>query len=171
MIDWKNLTRKLNRLKPYDCDVGEKQHAKLLEFVSTVHNNGSKVINELIEEGGRVLGDNNVLKDYWHQDVVERRLDYEKDQQRSGMSNSAIIKPCQLLIHAHYSCAVTEIRGNRWNQITIRMGVCFNLHPYKKYNYVSCALLITMFFILSALAVYSYSPAGFVCNVDHEPFV
>lgn len=41
MIDRKNLTRKLNRLKPFDCDVGEKQDAELLEFVSTVHKNGS----------------------------------------------------------------------------------------------------------------------------------
>ena len=91
MIDQKNLTRKLNGLKPFDCDVGEKQHAKLLEFVSTVHKNGSKVINELLEEGGRVLEDDNVLKDSWHQDVVER-LDYEKDQQSSGMSKSSYNK-------------------------------------------------------------------------------
>ena len=83
-----------------------KQHAELLEFVSTVHKNCYKVINELIDEGGRVLGDDNVLKDSWHQDIGER-LDYEKDQQSSGMSKSS-----QLLIHAHYFCAVTKNRGN-----------------------------------------------------------
>ena len=90
MIDRKNLTRKLNRLQPFDCDVSDKQHAKLLEFVSSVHKNGSKVINELIEEGNRVLGDESMLKDSWHQDVVER-LDYERDQQTSGMSKPSII--------------------------------------------------------------------------------
>ena len=72
MIDRKNLTRKLNRLQQFDCTVSDKQHAELLEFVSSVHKSGSKVIKELIEEGSRVLGDENVLKDSWHQDVVEQ---------------------------------------------------------------------------------------------------
>ena len=82
--------RKLNRLQPFDCDVSDKQHAELLEFISSVHKNGSKVINELIEEGNCVLGDENVLKDSWHQDVMEW-LDYERDQQKSGMSKPSIV--------------------------------------------------------------------------------
>ena len=87
IIDRKNLTRKLNRLAPFDCDVGDKQSAELLQLVSSVHKNGSKVINELIEEGSHVLGEENLLKDSWHQDVVER-LDYERDQQSSGIVKS-----------------------------------------------------------------------------------
>ena len=61
MIDRKNSTRKLNCLQQFDCTVSDKQHAKLLEFFSSVHKNGSKVIKELMEEGSRVLGDKNVL--------------------------------------------------------------------------------------------------------------
>ena len=39
---------------------------------------------ELCAEGDRLLGvDNNPLKEVWHQDVIER-LEYEKDQRKSG---------------------------------------------------------------------------------------
>lgn len=40
----KILVRKLKRLKPYDCNVSDKQHHQLLELVTSVHNNGTKVI-------------------------------------------------------------------------------------------------------------------------------
>ena len=102
MIDRKNLTRKLNRLQPFDCDVSDEQHAEPLDFVSSVYKNGSKVIKELIEEDNWILGDKNVLKDPWHQDIVER-LDYERDQQRSGMSKSStgLYKTVSVLCYLH----------------------------------------------------------------------
>ena len=55
-----------------------------------------------------------------------------KTSENQVRQNPAIVKPCQLLIHAHHSCAVTKSRGNRWNQITIRMGecLCVNLYPH-----------------------------------------
>ena len=81
----KNLTKKLNKLQPFDCIVNDKEHASLLELVSTIHKKGSKAIQELISEGEQVLGcDNNALQQAWHQDVTER-LEYEVDQRRSGM--------------------------------------------------------------------------------------
>ena len=81
----KNLTKKLNKLHPFECIVNDKEHAHLLELVSTIHKKGSKAIQELISEGERVLGsDNNALQQAWHQDVTER-LEYEMDQRRSGV--------------------------------------------------------------------------------------
>lgn len=37
---------------------------------------------------------------------------------------------CLIYIHVHvyYSCAVTKNRGNRLNQVTIRMGACLCVH-------------------------------------------
>lgn len=45
--------------------------------------NDSKVITELIEEGDRQLGENNLLNEAWQQDVVER-LKFDSDQQKTG---------------------------------------------------------------------------------------
>lgn len=83
-VDRKNLIRKLNRLQPFDCDVNDKQHYQLVQLVSSVNKTGSKVIQELIERGEALLGEgNNVLKDSWQQDVLDR-LDFESDQQKSS---------------------------------------------------------------------------------------
>ena len=46
----KNLTKKLNKLHPFDCIVNDKEHANLLQLVSTIHKKGSKAIQELISE-------------------------------------------------------------------------------------------------------------------------
>ena len=79
------MTRKQNKLQPFDCIVNNKEHANVQELVSTTHKKGSKAIQELISEGEQVLGcDNNALQQAWHQDVTER-LEYEVDQRRSGM--------------------------------------------------------------------------------------
>lgn len=121
IVDRQNVVQKLNKLRPFDYEVNDKQHAELLQLTSAVHTIGSKVINELVEEGSRVLGEDNVLKDSWHQDVVER-LDYERDQQRSGKEQFLSYYNNSLLWVINFSHAVTKNRGNRWNQVTIRMG-------------------------------------------------
>ena len=77
-------------------------------------------------EGECVLGtDNNILRDAWRQDVLER-LEFKKDQRRSGMfylcfcsvqcttTFSTFLNMCIHLVKGH--------RGNKWSQITIRMG-------------------------------------------------
>lgn len=82
--DRKNLNAKLSALAPYNCDLKDKQHTELLQLVSLIHKNGSQVIEELCSQGDRALGqESNLLRDVWHQDVVER-LQYEKDQSKSG---------------------------------------------------------------------------------------
>ena len=74
-----NWAAKLSKVAHFDCDIGDKQPAELLEVVRTVNKNGSKVIEELCAKSDHLLGvDNNSLREVWHQDVVER-LDFEKD--------------------------------------------------------------------------------------------
>lgn len=55
----KNLTKKLNKLQPFDCIVSDNEHANPLELVSTIHKKGSKAIQELISEGEQALGSDN----------------------------------------------------------------------------------------------------------------
>ena len=119
--------------------MNDKEHANLLELVSTIH--GSKAIQELITEGEQVLGsDNNALQQAWHQDVTER-LEYEMDQKRSGMNMGIVIGErekqertdrerkgrrenftCGLRHNVNFFAVVSKSRGNKWNQITVRMG-------------------------------------------------
>ena len=95
----KNLQAKVDALKAYDCDLNEKQHSELLRAITAI-NRDSRAIEQLCSEADKVLGDNNnLLRAAWQQDVTER-LQFEKDQ----------------------STSVTGNRGNRWNQITLRMG-------------------------------------------------
>ena len=55
-----------------------------MEIVRTVHKKGAKTIEDLCARGEQVLGqDNNLLREAWKQDVLDR-LDYEKDQHKSG---------------------------------------------------------------------------------------
>ena len=82
-VERQNLISKINRLNRFDCDVSDKQHAELLKLVKSVNDKGSRVIQELINEGEHQLGENNLLKESWKQDVVER-LSFEEDQRRSG---------------------------------------------------------------------------------------
>lgn len=97
----KSLATKINALTKFDCDLKEKQHTELLALVSDIQSKSSESIQELIREGDRILGkENNLLRDAWRQDVIER-LQYEKDQSK----------------------AVSGRTGNRWNQITIRMAL------------------------------------------------
>ena len=80
-----NLAAKLSKVEHFDCDVSDKQHDELLELVRSINKNGSKAIEDLCAEGDRFLGDvKSPLREVWHQDVVER-LEYEKDQRKSGM--------------------------------------------------------------------------------------
>ena len=94
----KNLGQKLSRLQPFECNVNEQQHEKLLQLVSAIHEKVSASVDELIMEGERALGtDNNILRDAWWQDVLER-LEFEKDQRRSGMFYLVLCN-VQWLIH------------------------------------------------------------------------
>ena len=78
----KQSIKKLKKFDRFTCDVSDKQHSEILLLVSSV--NDSKAIQELIEEGDRVLGDEqNALREAGQQDVRER-LDYEKDQSKAG---------------------------------------------------------------------------------------
>ena len=82
----KNLVQKLNKLQPFECGINDHQHSELLQVVSAIMNKVSAAVNQLICEGEAMLGaDNNILKDAWQQDVIER-LDYERDQSQSGNS-------------------------------------------------------------------------------------
>ena len=78
----KQSIKKLKKFDRSTCDVSDKQHSEILQLVSSV--NDSKAIQELIEEGDRVLGyEQNALWEAWQQDVLER-LDYKKDQTKAG---------------------------------------------------------------------------------------
>lgn len=80
----KNLGQKLSKLQPFDCNINDRQHSELLQIVSAIQSKGSASVQQLICEGESMLGeDNNILKDAWHQDVIER-IQFEKDQGRSG---------------------------------------------------------------------------------------
>lgn len=68
----------------YDRDLDDKQDAEMLKIVKAV-NRDSRAIDELCIGGNKVLGsNNNLLRASWQQDVMER-LEYEKDQSKSGM--------------------------------------------------------------------------------------
>ena len=78
----KQSIKKLKKLDKFTCDVGDKQHAEILQLVSSVKD--SKAVQELLAEGDCVLGEqHNALRQAWQQDVHER-LDYEKDQHKAG---------------------------------------------------------------------------------------
>ena len=78
------MAAKLAKVAHFDCDLSDKQRTELLELVRSVDKNGSRVGEELCAEGDRLLDvDNNPLKEVWHKDVIER-LEYEKDQRKSG---------------------------------------------------------------------------------------
>lgn len=83
MVERKNLIRKVNKLQPFNCTVSDKQNDELLQLVTSVSKKGSKVIQELIDEGDKALGENNVLKESWQQDVIER-LQFDSDQHKTG---------------------------------------------------------------------------------------
>lgn len=83
IVDRKNLKSKIGRLQAFDCDVSDRQNDEMMQLVTLVSKNDSKVITELIEEGDRQLGENNLLNEAWQQDVVER-LKFDSDQQKTG---------------------------------------------------------------------------------------
>jgi len=92
----KNLATKVKALTKFDCDLREKQHAELLALVSDIESKSSESIQELIREGDRILGkDNNLLRDAWRQDVIER-LQYEKDQSKAGDTFSLLAHACKV---------------------------------------------------------------------------
>ena len=98
----KNLTQKLHKLQPFDCKINDRQHEELLQLVSGIQSTrkGSASVNQLIYEAEQVLGtDNNVLRDAWQQDVLER-LHFDEDQRKSGMvvhyNNNANFDCCLL---------------------------------------------------------------------------
>ena len=81
----KSLAAKLSAVAHFEYDVSDKQHEELLELVRSVSENGNKAIEELCTRGDQLLGQEcNPLKEVWQQDVTER-LQYEKDQKKSGM--------------------------------------------------------------------------------------
>lgn len=75
----KNLQAKVNALKPYECDLNDKQHNELLRIVSSIGKD-SLAIQQLCAEADEVLGvENNLLQEVWQQDVTER-IQFERDQ-------------------------------------------------------------------------------------------
>ena len=67
------------------CEFSGKQHAEMMEILRHLSKN-SHAVEQLFLEGDKVLGTgNNVLRAAWRQDVTER-LQFEKDQSRSGMN-------------------------------------------------------------------------------------
>ena len=81
----KNLSVKVSALAAYVFNVDdEAQHDELLTLVRSV-THGSKAIEELCGRGDKLLGEGrNLLREAWRQDVIER-LEYERDQSKSGM--------------------------------------------------------------------------------------
>lgn len=79
------MNTKLSDMKAtFNCDFKDKQHAELLQLVRSIHNNGSRIVEELCNQGDQILGqEQNLLRETWRQDVIER-LEYEKDQSNSG---------------------------------------------------------------------------------------
>ena len=128
IVERKNLMRKVSRLQPFNCDVSDKQHDELMQLVMSVSKSGSKVIQELIDEGDHILGENNLLKESWEQDVTER-LQFDSDQQKSGEQFCSY-----LLITSTYNyvCLYShKMQRKQMNQITIRMGTYWSMtiHP------------------------------------------
>ena len=81
--DRQNLSAKLAH-SPLIYNIADKQHHELLNTVRAIHEKGSKAVEQLCSRGD-VLGEGkNVLREAWEEDVCER-LDYEKDQARSGI--------------------------------------------------------------------------------------
>lgn len=85
----KNLLAKMSTPQ-FDCDLKDKQHTELLQLVKAIDKHGSKTIEDLCAQGDKVLGEDNVLREVWKQDVVER-LHYEKDQRKSGTYVASIV--------------------------------------------------------------------------------
>lgn len=85
----KNLNTKVSALSDFDFEIqDEVQHNELLTMVRTVSKSDSKAIEELCSKGDKLQGEEkNLLREAWRQDVVER-LEYERDQSKSGMSVS-----------------------------------------------------------------------------------
>ncbi len=51
------------------------------------------MIDDIIKEGDEVLGEDNLLRDAWRQDVTER-LEYERDQCKAAcLADADSIKP------------------------------------------------------------------------------
>lgn len=84
----KALSTKLSSVSEFDCTLKDKQHEELLELVKAIDKHGSKTIEELCMQGDKVLGESNMLREVWKQDVLER-LKFENDQRKSGSYNSA----------------------------------------------------------------------------------
>ena len=106
--DRQNLAAKLSRVAHFDCDVSDKQHSELLDLVRAINKNGSKAIDDLCSEGEKVLGvDNSPLRDVWYQDVVER-LEYERDQKKTGMLTPLEwwVTNNNVFAHIHHSCCM-----------------------------------------------------------------
>lgn len=57
----KQCIKKLKGLDKYQCDISDKQHAEIMQLVTTV--NDSEAVRQLIAEGDSVLGeDRNALR-------------------------------------------------------------------------------------------------------------
>lgn len=65
-----NLQAKIDALKPYECDLNDKQHSELLRAVTAISKD-SCAIEKLCSEAVEVLGgENNLLREAWRQDVT-----------------------------------------------------------------------------------------------------
>ena len=57
----KNLQAKVDALKPYECDLNNKQHSELLRVVTTISKD-SQAVEQLCSEADKVLGGENNLQ-------------------------------------------------------------------------------------------------------------
>ena len=113
------MVQKLNKLQPFECNINDRQHNELIQLVSAIQNKDSATVNQLISEGESMLGaDNNILKDAWQQDVIER-LHFEKDQSKSGNNTNCVYVAQFMVVFFFQSKGTGE---NKWSQITIRMS-------------------------------------------------
>ena len=80
-----NLASRLSHVRAeLDYDVNDKQHAELLEIVSSVNTKGKEVIDDICGKGDELLStEYNPLREVWKQDVVDR-LQYMRDQKKNG---------------------------------------------------------------------------------------
>ena len=83
ILSRKRLQSQLDAIAPLDCELSSEQHSEMLKLVREL-NHHSNAVDDLCAEGDKALGsENNLLRAAWQQDVVDR-LEYDKDQSKSG---------------------------------------------------------------------------------------
>ena len=87
----------------------------MFDLVSSISDIGKEELEKVLTEAD-AKGQGEVLRNIWKMDV-EERLQYYKDQKKSGMCIILNLFICS------YFIVVTGRKGNRWSMITFRMGM------------------------------------------------